>query len=82
MDCPSNPYDFLPPVASFQITSNDINDGETLAMPHVSGIFGAGGEDVSPHLSWTGAPDNTHSYAVTCFDPDAPTDRPTNQSIQ
>ena len=73
MNRPPSPYDFLPPVASFQITSNDIKDGETLAMPHVSGIFGAGGEDVSPHLSWSGAPDDARSYVVTCFDPDAPT---------
>ena len=73
MDRPPNPYDFLPPVASFQITSNDINDGERLAMSHVSGIFGAGGKDISPHLSWSGPPENTQSYTVTCFDPDAPT---------
>ena len=73
MDRPVSPYEFLAPVASFQVSSNDILDGEMVAMPHVSGIFGAGGEDVSPHLSWSGAPDDTQSYVVTCFDPDAPT---------
>lgn len=73
MNHPPSPYDFLPPAASFYIASNDIKDGKTLAMRHVSGIFGAGGEDVSPHLSWSDAPNATQSYAVTCFDPDAPT---------
>ena len=72
-DRPPSPYDFLPPVASFSVTSSDVADGQTLPMPQVSGIFGAGGEDVSPQLSWSGAPDGTQSYVVTCFDPDAPT---------
>ncbi|MEU6699778.1 YbhB/YbcL family Raf kinase inhibitor-like protein [Pseudonocardia sp. NPDC046786] len=70
---PRNPYDELPPVPSFELTSTDLNDGAALAAPQLSGIFGAGGEDVSPQLSWSGAPDGTQSYVVTCFDPDAPT---------
>jgi phosphatidylethanolamine-binding protein (PEBP) family uncharacterized protein len=49
-----NPYDNLPPAASFSLTSSDLREGEKLAMPHVSGIFGAGGQDVSPQLSWSG----------------------------
>ena len=68
-----NPYDELPDVASFEVSSDDVSDGETLANPHVSGVFGAGGEDVSPQLSWSGAPEGTQSYAVTIYDPDAPT---------
>ena len=68
-----NPYDDLPQVPSFDVTSTDFTDGGTLATPQLSGIFGAGGEDRSPQLSWSGAPEATASYVVTCYDPDAPT---------
>ena len=68
-----NPYDELPPVARFDLHSTDVADGQTLAREQVSGVFGAGGEDVSPQLSWSGAPEGTRSYAVTVYDPDAPT---------
>ena len=68
-----NPYDDLPKVASFEVTSTDIKDGEKLPMPQVSGIMGAGGEDISPQLSWRGFPAGTKSFAVTVYDPDAPT---------
>jgi Raf kinase inhibitor-like YbhB/YbcL family protein len=70
---PHLPDAFLPKVATFTLTSTDIAGGETLRRAQVSGIFGAGGEDVSPQLAWSGFPAETASFAVTCFDPDAPT---------
>jgi Raf kinase inhibitor-like YbhB/YbcL family protein len=69
----ADPYDALPKLPSFRLTSNSITDGQPLSTPQVSGIMGAGGEDVSPQLSWSGFPEATRSFAVTVYDPDAPT---------
>ncbi len=40
---PPDPYDFLPEVPSFSVTSSDVSDGGVLPMPQVSGVMGAGG---------------------------------------
>lgn len=53
---------------TFTLSSNDIADGRVLPDAQVY----AGG-NTSPHLKWSGAPEGTKSYAVTCYDPDAPT---------
>ncbi|MFJ1938068.1 YbhB/YbcL family Raf kinase inhibitor-like protein [Kitasatospora sp. NPDC088160] len=65
---PPLPYDFLPQVPSFPLTSQDIIDGGTLA-----GEFSHAGGNRSPQLAWSGLPEGTRSIAVTCYDPDAPT---------
>jgi Raf kinase inhibitor-like YbhB/YbcL family protein len=68
-----DPYDNLPPAARFSLTSRDLRAGDKLAMAQVSGIFGAGGQDASPQLSWSGFPSATRSFVVTMCDPEAPT---------
>lgn len=58
-------------MADFSLSSKDIAEGEVIDMQHV--FTGCGGENISPALSWEGAPEGTKSYAVTVYDPDAPT---------
>ncbi|BAJ29519.1 MULTISPECIES: YbhB/YbcL family Raf kinase inhibitor-like protein [Kitasatospora] len=62
------PYDFLPPVPAFELRSADLVDGATMPDEHVHARGNA-----SPQLAWSGFPAGTRSFAVTCYDPDAPT---------
>lgn len=58
------------------LTSESFNDGDYLGADHVLSEaygFGCAGGNLSPQLSWIGAPEGTKSFAVTCYDPDAPT---------
>ena len=63
-----DPYELLPATASFSVNSADVTDGQPLKDDQVA-AFG----NSSPQLSWSGAPEGTKSYVITCFDPDAPT---------
>ena len=63
-------------MADLVLTSESFNDGDYLANDHILSEaygFGCAGGNLSPQLSWSGAPEGTKSFALTCFDPDAPT---------
>lgn len=53
------------------VTSEQFTEGGTL--PVSAAYPGVGGSNHSPQLSWTEGPEGTRSYALTCWDPDAPT---------
>src|SRR6267154_6433709 len=58
---------------SMSLTSTDIKEGATIANEQVFKGFGCSGGNLSPALSWSGAPVATKSFAVSIYDPDAPT---------
>ncbi|MFD4466889.1 YbhB/YbcL family Raf kinase inhibitor-like protein [Rhodococcus sp. NPDC058505] len=69
-----DPYGPLPDLPTFTLTSDQVTEGGEVPADQRSGIFGVpGGKDISPQLSWSGFPAETKSFAVTMFDPDAPT---------
>lgn len=56
---------------TFTLSSNDLG-GETTKIQEFNG-FGCTGKNQSPQLSWKNAPEGTKSFAITIYDPDAPT---------
>jgi Raf kinase inhibitor-like YbhB/YbcL family protein len=61
---------------ALKLTSNTFKDGDYLGADQVLSAefgFGCAGGNVSPHLRWEDAPADVKSFAVTCYDPDAPT---------
>jgi len=59
--------------AEMTLSSTDISEGATLANAQVFKGFGCEGDNISPQLSWSGAPEGTKSFALNVYDPDAPT---------
>lgn len=59
--------------AEFQLTSPTIKEQSTIGNEHVFNGFGCTGQNVSPALQWDHPPKETKSFAVTVYDPDAPT---------
>ena len=54
---------------TFTLTSDNLSGQATPA----EGFEGCGGQNISPQLSWVNAPEGTKSFAITMYDPDAPT---------
>jgi len=60
-------------MSQFTLSSPDIAPNGPIAMEQVFNGFGCSGQNISPALAWTGAPEGVKSYALLCHDPDAPT---------
>src|SRR5882672_2238421 len=61
------------PAGQLTLTSTEAANGKMMAMEQVLNGFGCSGGNVSPGLKWTDAPAGTKSFALTVYDPDAPT---------
>src|SRR6202158_4101465 len=69
-----NPAARAPPaVVGLSLTSPEIAPGATIQNEQVYRGFGCNGTNISPELRWSGAPRTTKSFAVSLYDPDAPT---------
>jgi len=55
----------------FTLSSSDVQG--QIAHAQVFNSFGCSGKNISPQLSWSNAPAGSKSFAVTAYDPDAPT---------
>jgi hypothetical protein len=61
------------PAAAFELSSPDIANGGTVPNKQVFNSFGCKGGNVSPALAWKDPPAGAKSFAITVYDPDAPT---------
>ena len=59
--------------SAMTLTSQDIQEGSRMADTFAFNSFGCSGDNLSPQLSWADAPKGTKSFALTAYDPDAPT---------
>jgi Raf kinase inhibitor-like YbhB/YbcL family protein len=59
--------------AGFTLTSPQVKPNAKVGEDQVFNGFGCSGKNISPALKWTGAPKDTKGYALTVYDPDAPT---------
>jgi Raf kinase inhibitor-like YbhB/YbcL family protein len=59
--------------ASFKVSAPDLESKGRITAAHVYNSFGCSGQNISPALNWSNAPAGTKSFAVTAYDPDAPT---------
>lgn len=59
--------------ADFRLSSSDVEQNKQMADLYLQNGSGCSGGDQSPSLSWSGAPEGAKSFAVTMYDPDAPT---------
>lgn len=60
-------------VAAMNLSSPQIVEGESLTKGQIFNSWGCEGDNVSPELRWDDIPKGTKSFAVTMYDPDAPT---------
>ena len=58
---------------AFEVSSKDIHEGQLMNSEFTFSGMGCSGANISPQLSWKDAPEGTKSFAITVFDPDAPT---------
>ena len=57
----------------FTLSSKEVAGGKQVPLDQVFGGMGCTGKNLSPSLTWRGAPADARSFAVTMYDPDAPT---------
>lgn len=58
---------------ALEIKSRSMKQDGMIREEQVFDGFGCSGKNMSPHISWKEAPKETKSFAVTVYDPDAPT---------